>query len=262
MVNILEDKGRRMESTHRLQEIHANIAKQIDSLLDGKYLVQSREDNDARPLSLEQHEISRYLAIKEISIGVLTIASDELEEVVIKIARRGGIFDASAVSKVYLAKLVGILSSASCRGLYLFDILRWVDRPFDERELIHSLVLHRDYEFRDLAAGIGMCPRPDTGASSGVGKVYEDDLSAAVLIGTFLAMLLPVSIFATFVFLKDWDKIEWIAFFAIGLPIIPLFSYLLTALDFVPNLGPKQLRELSRRWAQNRLQKKTKRSDR
>lgn len=252
LVHVLEDRGRLAESSHRLEEVATHIQELLGSLIRAEYVYWTREGYQKRAIQLEQFNIKRYSQLHAVALARETIHLKDLASFVRKSAQPNAIFDVSAAPKAHLIRLVALVSAVRTGGLFLFEILRQVeDRPFDERELIHSLTLGKDYQFRNLLDDKVL---PRLGA---VDQLYVEDLSRGILAVITLVLGILVFAFAFGAFALDWNALEPISFVIFGLPIALFLKFLFATFGQRLSFDPFHIEQVAVKWARKRYERKT-----
>lgn len=147
-VGIFEDSDKQDDAEAYLNLVIQRVKEQITNLTKGDYF--SSKEKKVIPISFPEHYRRKYSLLLDLKLTPKPILYKNLETELQNYIDIG-IFDVSGFQKDYLVDVYTILHLLKNSKVFYFKIKKLKDRTFDDKELIHNLVLHTDYEFENIS---------------------------------------------------------------------------------------------------------------
>lgn len=218
-VGVLEDSDKEEDTEKYLDIVIQRTKEQIINLTKGEYF--STKEKKVIQISIEEHHKRRYTALLDFKLTPRPILYKNIEKELQKYITNG-IFDVSGFQKDYLVDVYTILHLFKNSNVFYFKIKKLKDRTFDDKELIHNLTLHTDYEFENISESFvtrgTSVIRNNTieeviKKDNQIIKLTEDWANSYASIWTnivraFLAIVLIVGVIMFYKNIDNWEKME------------------------------------------------------
>ncbi len=226
-ISILVDKDKKAGAEASLNDLICKVKSQIDNLSKGKYCL---SDETIKDIEIENHDKRRYTELLGLNLKSKIILHENLEKDLREIKENSVIFDISGLEKDYLIDVYTISHLLKNCSLCYFK-LKIKNRTYDEKELIHNLHLHEDYEYENISEShvtIGTKVIRDNEELKQIDEIIDGwaDSYAKIITNIFRAIIIISLVIFIILFLqnlKNWNEIEPWTFLLLA-PIIWLFN--------------------------------------
>jgi hypothetical protein len=280
LIGITEDRGKVNLEEDKINKLKNNIANQLNSLSNGKYLKKKGKDWEEIDIDIEPVQCETYGRLKNLFFNIKVLIYQDLEKEILGLLNTGNsvehLFDVTAVLKSYLVDIYTILRFQNISTIYSFELFN--ERFYNQKDLIHNLTYKKTYDFPCLAETSYTRDRIVVNEASIISesdfnrlqsdvKMLESNRdrlenTVATEFARFCSFVYFLIWFPVFVWIcwsvaqpEGWERVEPLSF-VITLGWF-LLNYLLQSLftGKFPSLDPRELFQASKTWRKKNLEK-------